>query len=194
MIITDGFVESVIFNLDPLIPVFASLYPPIGRPAEIQVEIFHSFVLMMHTNTPLDRWIETFSYNPVLCVIAGFTLDNLPKTSSYYDFINRIVLLDDHPNVIPPSFKPTKKLKKGEKQPPKNKYVVTKIVNRIISNENKFFKRLYRRPERFLQRIFVRVAVDASIALGFVPESVSASGNGTCMRTAACSYGGKNAI
>jgi len=181
--------KMLILNLDPLIPEIAPLYPPIGRPAEMQPEIFRSFVLMEHMQIPLDNWVEKLSLNPVLRVIAGFTPDNMPKTSSYYDFINRIVPLDERPEVRPVTCKPRKKLKKGEKLPPKNPGIVADLVNQVISDEDKFRRRLSRRPERFLQRIFARVAVDASVRMGLVPNSVSVSGDGTCIETGASHYG-----
>jgi hypothetical protein len=42
-----------------------------------------------------------------------------------------------------------------------------------------------------LQKIFARVAVDASVRLGLVPKSVSVSGDGTCIETGASHYGKK---
>jgi hypothetical protein len=115
----------------------------------------------------------------------------MPKTSSYYDFINRIVRLDERPEVRTVSYKPKKKLKKGEKLQPKNPGIVADLVNQVISDEERFLKRLSRRPERFLQRIFARVAVDASVSMGLIPNSVSVSGDGTCIETGASHYGKK---
>jgi hypothetical protein len=187
----DAVLKMLLLNLDPFIPEIAPLYPPVGRPAEMQPEIFRSFVLMEHMQILLDNWVEKLSLNPVLRVIAGFTLENMPKTSSYYDFINRIVPLDERPEVRPVSYKPKKKLKKGEKLPPKNPGIVAKLVNQVISDEERFLKRLSRRPERVLQRIFARVAVDASVSMGLVHKSVSVSGDGTCIETGASHYGKK---
>jgi len=181
----------LIFNLDPLIPIIMPLYPPIGRPAEMQLEIFRSLVLMEHLHMSLNNWVEKLTNNPVLRTIAGFTLDNMPNTSSYYDFINRIVPLDEKPTTRQFKSKPKDKLKKGEKLPPKNPGVVADLVARLIKDEKRFTKRLSRRPERFLQKIFARVSVDRSIELGLVPDSVSVSGDGTCVKTGASHYGKK---
>jgi len=79
----EAIVKMLILDLDPLIPVITPLYPPVGRPAELQPEIFRSFVLMKHMRFVLDNWVEKLANNPVLRTIAGFTNDNLPKTSSY---------------------------------------------------------------------------------------------------------------
>jgi len=187
----EAIMKMLVLNLDPLIPVIAPLYPPIGRPAEMQPEIFRSLVLMVHMQIPLDKWVDKLALNPVLCAIAGFTPDNMPTTSSYYDFINRIVPLDERPRVKPIKVKPKVKLKKGEKLLPKNPGVVADLVKRVLTDEKRFLTRLSRRPERFLQKIFARVAVDASINMGLIPESVSVSGDGTCIETGASSYGQK---
>ena len=187
----DAVIKMLILNLDPLIPVITPLYPLVGRPAEMQPEIFRSFVLMEHMQIPLDNWVEKLSLNPVLRAIAGFTLDNMPKTSSYYDFINRIVPLDERPEVRAIKVKPKEKLKKGEKLPPKNPGIVADLVNQVLSDEDRFLQRLSRRPERFLQRIFAKVAVDASVSMGLIPNNVSVSGDGTCIKTGASSYGKK---
>ena len=206
----EAVMKMLILNLDPLIPIITPLYPPVGRPAEMQVDIFRSFVLMEHMQIHLDNWVEKLSVNPVLRAIAGFTLDNMPKTSSYYDFINRIVPLDERPEVRPVNIKPKDKLKKGEKLPeternrrgnaafsrsenhePKNPGIVADLIKQVISDEERFLKRLSRRPERFLQKIFARVAVDASASMGFIPNNLNVSGDGTCVKTGASSYGKK---
>jgi len=187
----DAVSKMLILNLDPLIPVISPLYPPIGRPAEMQLEIFRSFVLMDDLHILLDNWVEKLTCNPVLRAIAGFTLENMPQTSSYYDFINRIVPLDERPVIKQFNRKPKDKLKKGEKLPPKNPGVVANLVGRLIKDEKRFTKRLSRRPERFLQKIFARVSVDRSVELGLVPDTVSISGDGTCVNTGASHYGKK---
>ena len=183
--------KMLILNLDPMLCEISPLYSPAGKPAQLQMEIFRSFVLMKHVQIPLNSWCDKLKINPVLRTIAGFSENNIPGTSSYYDFINRVVSLKDAPIIKQSKSKPKQKLKKGEKLPPKNKNVVAKLVERIISDEDKFLKQLSRRPERFLQRIFARVAVDSSVNLGLIPSSVDTSGDGTCIKTGSSSYGKK---
>jgi len=183
--------KMLILNLDPLIPIISPLYPICGRPAVMQIDIFRSCVLMKSLDIPLSLWVEKLTHNPVLRIIAGFTLDDMPKTSSYYDFINRVVPLDEQSIFRAFKNKPKKKLKKGEKLPPKNTGVIDKLVNLVINDEKRFRRLLSRRPERFLQKIFARVSVDASVELGLVPDSVDTSGDGTCMETGASQYGKK---
>jgi len=184
----DAIIKMIMLDLDPMLPVIRTLYPSNGRPAELQVEIFRSFILMVHMGIPLDKWVYKLSVNPVLRIIAGFNSDKMPGTSSYYDFINRIVPMDDRPVIKHFLPKPKIKLKKGEKLPPKNVNIVASLVNRIINDEMRFRRLLSRRPERFLQKIFARVAVDASVNIGLVPKNVSVSGDGTCIETGASIY------
>jgi len=187
----DSISKMLILNLDPLKDIITPLYSLTGRPAEMQPEIFRSLILMNDLGIQLDNWTEKLRLNPVLRTIAGFTLDNLVNTSSYYDFINRIIRLDERPRLKKIKFKPKEKLKKGEKLPPKNPGIVAKIVNQIINNNDKFIEQLDRRPERFLQKIFAKVCVSKSIEIGIVPDSVSISGDGTCIETGASPSGVK---
>ena len=185
----DAVLKMLILDLDPLLPVIEPLYSFTGRPAELQMEIFRSFILMSHTRVPFNNWTSKLAHNPVLRTIAGFTTYNLPSTSSYYDFINRIIPLTDAPILKSFKPKPKRKLKKGDKLPPKNKDIVAKLVDRVISDENTFLRQLSRRPERFLQKIFARVAVDSSLKMGLIPSAVSVSGDGTCVETGSSHYG-----
>lgn len=154
--------KMLILNLAPLEAVIAGLYPPIGRMAERQMEIIRSFILMCKVGIPLDKWLDKLTNCPILRIIAGFTPETLVKTSSYYDFINRIVPLEEGPVTRTFKKKPKEKLNKGEKLPPKNTGVVNKLVRQAIDGFGKLQKRLSRRPERFLQRIFARVNIDSS--------------------------------
>jgi hypothetical protein len=183
--------KMLILDLDPLKDVIVHLYPPIGRPAQVQSEIFRSLILMNHLQIPLDKWTQKLENNCVLRTIAGFTSNNLPKTSSYYDFINRIIDLDERPKLRTKKAKPRKKLKKGEKLPPKNPGIVATLVKQFIDDEAKFQRRLNRRKEGFLQKIFASVSVASSRELGLISESVSVSGDGTCIETGASHYGTK---
>jgi len=185
----DAICKMIILDLDPLESVIAPLYPPIGKMADVQMEIYRSCVLMKHCEVPLNNWVEKLENNPVLRIIAGFTEYNMPKTSSYYDFINRIVPLDERPLTKAFKRKPTKKLGKNEKLPPKNPNITGKLADSIISDEQGVLRRLSRRPERFLQKIFAQVAVQSSINLGLIPQNLDISGDGTCIETGASSYG-----
>jgi hypothetical protein len=187
----DAISKMLILNLDPLEAQIAPLYPPTGKMADRQMEIFRSFVLMKHVGIPLNNWVAKLKNNPVLRTIAGFTDLNMPQTSSYYDFMNRIVKLDERPRTKAFKRKPKTKLGKNVKLPPKNPNITTKLKDAYFDDEEKFMRRLSGRAERYLQKIFASVAVNPSIEMGLITQNADISGDGTCIETGACSYGRK---
>lgn len=176
--------KVVILNLDPLEQLMRPLYSTTGRPAENQPEIFRSLVLMVCLKYPLDKWVVKLSLNPVLQAACGFH-GKLPGTASYYDFINRLIVLDEKPRCKSKKRKPRKK-HGNKKLPPKRPGIVRKVAKEVLKG-----RRLNNRPERFLQEIFALLAVKPSIDLGLVPKTVSISGDGTCIKTGASHYGVK---
>ena len=171
-----------ILNLDPMKSIIAPLYSTTGRPSLHQPEIFRSLVLMNDLAFSLDKWIVKLSNNPVLQIACGFT-GKLPGIASYYDFISRIIKLDEKSRIKPKKRKPKKKFGK-KKMPHKRKGVVQMLVDRILHG-----RRFNLRPERLLQEIFAKVCVQSSIDLGLVHNAVKISGDGTCIVTGASPYG-----
>ena len=173
-----------ILNLDPLKDLISPLYSFTGRPSENQAEIFRSLILMNALGLPLDKWLPKLSNNQVLQIACGFT-GKLPAVASYYDFISRIIKISDEPRLKSKKQKPKKKYGK-EKMPLKHSGIVQKLVKQILKG-----RRFNLRPERLLQEIFAKVCVQASINLGLVPQTLSISGDGTCVLTGASHYGVK---
>jgi len=174
-----------ILNLDPLKPIIAPLYSNTGRPSENQQGIFRAFILLNDLGLSLDEWVAKLPKNRVLQAACGFADGKLPGVASYYDFINRIVKLDEKPRVKPRKRKSKKKYGKS-KMPHKREGTVQMLVNRILKG-----RRFNNRPERVLQEIFARVCVQASVDLGLVPTKVAVSGDGTCIKTGASPFGRK---
>ena len=171
-----------ILNLDPLKPLVAPHYSSTGRPAKNQSEIFRSLILMNDLGLSLDEWVDKLSNNPALQFACGFQ-GKPPRVASYYDFINRIIKLDEKPRHKPKKRKSKKKYGKG-KMPPKHPGIVQKLVDQILKG-----RRFNLRPERLLQEIFAKVCVQPSIDLGLIPKSIAISGDGTCIVTGASPYG-----
>ena len=130
----------------------------------------------------LDKWVDKLSKNRVLQIACGFC-GKLPGIASYYDFIDRIVSLQEKPRHKPKRRKPKEKYGK-EKMPTKRPGAVNRLVARILKG-----RRFNKRPERMLQEVFAKVCVQPSIDLGLVPQAVSISGDGTCIKTGASPYG-----
>jgi len=132
-----------------------------------------------------DNWVKKLENNFVLRTICGFD-DHLPGIASYYDFINRIVRLKEPPRRKKKKRKPSKKLGKGKKMPPKRPGIVQRLVDKIIAG-----RRFSQRLEFVLQKIFADVCVQKSIDFGLVPQTISISGDGTCIPTGASNFGVK---
>ena len=178
--------KLLILNLDNLKEIISPLYSNIGRPSNFQPEIFRSFILMNTLGITLDKWILKLNHNSTLQAAIGVTEDNIPCASSHYDFINRLINIDECSRVKPKNPKPQKKLGKNVKLPNKHPKIVEKLVAKILSGRSFSF-----RPEKTLQTIFARVAVDSSLELGIISENLDVSGDGTCIKTGASSYGVK---
>ena len=175
-----------ILNLDKLEKIIAPLYSEIGRPSNFQPELFRSFVLMISLKLPLDKWLHKLKHNPVLQAVVGVTSENIPSASSHYDLINRLIKIDECPKIKLKKRKPTKKLGKNVKMPNRHPKIVERLVAKILCGRSFSI-----RPEKTLQTIFARVAVDSSVELGIVPKNLDVSGDGTCIKTGASSYGVK---
>lgn len=175
-----------ILNLDKLKKIIAPLYSNIGRPSNFQPEIFRSFILMNMLNIPLDRWVLKLTHNPVLQTAIGVTQDTIPCVSSHYDFINRLIKIDESSKIKIKKAKPRKKLGKNIKMPNRHPHIVARLVTKILCGRS-----FSCRPEKTLQTIFARVAVDSSVEQGIIPENVDVSGDGTCIKTASSPYGVK---
>ena len=183
--------EDVISKLyilptDKLQKVMLPLYADIGRPSESQPEIFRSYVAMNELGIKLDAWLAKLKNNEVLRTAVGVTEETIPSASSHYDFINRIIDMDEKPKIRLKKRKPSKKLGKNIKMPNKNPGVVARLVAKILCG-----RRLNSRPERHLQQIFADVAVASSRELGIIPNEIDISGDGTCIESGASHYGVK---
>lgn len=71
---------------------------------------------MQHMGFALNNWVPKLEKNFLLRTICGF-LDKMPNFASYYDFINRIIDLDERPRLKRKKRKPSKKIGKGKKLP-----------------------------------------------------------------------------
>jgi len=175
-----------LLNLDPLQDIIKQLYSVTGRKSKSQPEIFRAFILMNHLGLSLDQWIHKVKYNAVLRIAAGFDSDTLPAIASYYDFINRIIRIDEKPRAKHKKRKPSKKIGKGKKLPPKKPGAVGRLVKQILKG-----RRFDTRPELCLQRIFAEVCVRQSLELGLLASILTVSGDGTCIHTGASHFGVK---
>jgi len=179
-----------ILDLDELKDIISFRFSNIGRPAQFQPEIFRSFILMLSRGiTSITRWINILNHSPLYCILIGFPFDNIPSLGAHYKFLKRLWISDenyDKPKLLPFKTKPKNKLKKNHKKSEKSSGIVKKLVDKII--EGCSFKR---RPERLFQKIFNKISVEKSASFGLLGDinKLNISGDGTCIKTGASSYG-----
>ena len=187
--------KMLILDLDSMKEIVASLYSTIGAPAINQPDIFRSLILQFSLKISLNEFYQKLLVNRVIRTIAGFTQDNVPGIASFYDLMYRLYPIKEEPVLRAPYSKPKpepgEKLKKGEKMPPKNPGITAQLADMIINKQDRFESLLNRRQERYLQKIFSNVSLDKSVSLGLIPISFSISGDGTPIKTGACTQGKK---
>lgn len=182
-------------DLDNLLPVIRHLYSDTGRPAKNQQGIIRSLVLMLDTgNHSITDWAPMVAADRILCAACGFEFGDAPSYASYYDFIKRLWLASHTQHVKrklkPKSFysKPRKKLKAGQKLPPKHSGVVKKLVSLTIRG-----KLREERPEKIFQVFLSRCVVDKSVKMGILgdPDKLSIAMDGSCYNSGASHFGVK---
>ncbi|MDL2302762.1 hypothetical protein LJC58_10510 [Lachnospiraceae bacterium OttesenSCG-928-D06] len=185
-------------NLDPILALLLPYYSTTGRPALFQPEIIRSFILMLDTKeTSIKRWIHTLHSNPLMAFLIGCSPGCVPSLGAHYDFISRLWLRDKdiqkqlrlRKHKFNFFVKPKKlRLKKGEKLPLSSPGVVKKMAA-FFRNDRSFSGR----AEKLLQQLFVLAAVVPSVDLGLIlPESLTVSGDGTCLPVPSSHYGIKD--
>lgn len=184
-----------ILDLDPIKTLLVQYYSITGAPAKNQPELFRSFILMSELRVhSITKWVEMLEHNQILCTMIGLSQSEIHKVGSYYDLINRVWL--SNPEIeyefehSPHNFrrKPSKKLEKNKKQPPRHPGIIQKFVD--LALEGKTFES---RPEMLMQQIFAKIGVEPSAKEGLYGDikNLPVSGDGTCINSGASSYSNK---
>lgn len=182
-----------LLDLDNLLPIIKPLYSGTGTPARNQQGIIRSLVLMLDYNEhSITKWAKKVSSDKLLCAACGFEFDKAPSHSSYYDFIDRLWLassaLHKKRKRKPKSFysKPRKKLKAGQKLPPKHSGSVKKFA--LLAERDQLRQE---RPEKIFQDFLARCIVDKSADMGILGdlEKFSIAMDGSCYNSGASHHG-----
>jgi len=182
-----------ILDLDVLKQLFEPCFSTTGKPSNQQPEIFRSFILMSELHfSSITRWVSFLKANVILCCAIGVSPNNVPGVGSHYDFIDRLWLENpevkqNHQDSLHPfKSKPRKKLGKNQKQPPRHPGIIKKLVDLAIQGRS-----FENRPERLLQQIFAKVAVEPSSKEGLLGDinNLTISGDGTCINTGGSPFG-----
>jgi len=128
-----------LLNLDPAIPLMRAYFPSIGRPVEFDpIDFLRSLVLMADQKVfGITEWVEKLCSDRILAVLSGFKPHEIPSVGAFYDFLNRFWLEDKDTQrkrrwqLKNPLRKPRKKLKAGEKLPPKHLVLLKSLPNRF---------------------------------------------------------------
>lgn len=126
--------------------------------------------------------------------MIGLTKSEIHQGGTYYDIVNRIWLQDPEIeyqfNHALHNFKrkPSKKLGKNKKQPPRHPNIIQKFVD--LALEGKAFDS---RPEILMQQIFARVGVNPAASEGLYGDTqkLDVSVDGTCINSGGSSSGTK---
>jgi len=177
-----------LLNLDPLKDLIFPLYSNEGAPANQQPEIFRSFILMNHLGIGITGMVKKLVNNKALRTAIGVDLGNVPSIGSHYNFIDRIIRMDESSILKPVYRKPSKKYGKNVKMPSKHPDIVAKLVGKILEGES-----FDKRPEKLLQQIFAECIVKPSAKLGLLGDTknLDISGDGTCVKSGASHHGKK---
>ena len=184
-----------ILDLDTIKPLLEPLFSNTGTPSNQQPEIIRSFILMTELKEhSIPDWVDKLKSDALLCHMVGVSQDDVPGVGSHYDFIDRVWL--ENPDIEekrrdslhPFKRKPRKKLGKNQKQPPRHPGIIQKFVD--LALQGKTFES---RPEKLIQQIFAKVAVEPSAKKGLLGDTqkLATSGDGTCIETGSNPYGVK---
>ncbi len=174
-------------------PLLKPYFSTTGKPSNQQPEIFRSFILMSELHyTSIPKWVAFLKANAILCCAIGVSHKHIPGVGSHYDFIDRLWL--ENPDAIqkrqnslhPFKSKPRKKLGKNQKQPPRHPGIIKKLADLALNGQS-----FENGPERLLQQIFAKVAVEPSAKDGLLGDTsnLTISGDGTCINTGGSHYG-----
>ena len=182
-----------LLDLDLIKPLLDKVYSHTGAPANFQPEVFRSFVLMSHLGElSISKWVAKLKSDSLLALMIGVAPDKIPEVGNHYDFIDRLWLanpdIQNQDSLHPFRRKPTKKLGKNQKQPPRHPGIIQKFVD--LALQGKSFEH---RPERLIQQIFAEIGVKPSAELGLLgdTDALVVAGDGTCINTGASPYGTK---
>ncbi|UCE06485.1 MAG: hypothetical protein JSW07_00130 [bacterium] len=159
--------------------------------------MMRSLLLMKQTEEhSITKWVQSLKNSDVYAILSGFDPDDVPGIGTFYDFIERLAVIDkdleNEKQKQPKEFKrkPKKKLKQNQKQPPKHPDIVNKMVNRVLKYEH---HPPYLGQPQLVLDIFSQCFVLPSANKGLLgdTQNMAISGDGTLIKTGASPYGRK---
>ena len=190
----DVFIKLFYLDLSSVSHILKSRYSHQGAPARSPEDMLRSLLAMTELGiTSIDEWIQFLRSFPSLAIISGFLPEDTPGVGTFYDFFNKLYLMDKD-----------KSLAKGKtrfKRKPKKKRtgrnyegVIRKLIDRAVREDTrkKANSSSHQAPDYLLQKIFKECFVIPSARLGLIDlDNLSVAGDGTKIKTFASPYGKK---
>ena len=91
----DIYLELINFDLSRANSILKFPYSNIGAPARASDNMLRSLLAMAPSGiTSIDEWVDLLRSFPSLAIISGFTPENSPGVGTFYDFFDRVYLMD----------------------------------------------------------------------------------------------------
>ncbi len=125
--------------------------------------MLRSYLLFLLTNPTIGitKWIDEMHRVPLYAILSGFEPGDIPGVGTFYDFFRRL-WGQEKDNIKPKIQRKRKKLKKGEKQVPKDPGIVEKLVNRFRHDAVSFVASSIEFLQRFALGTIGRMLLDAA--------------------------------
>ncbi len=159
-------------------------YSNFGPKPRLPSCMLRSYLFSIQLKISITSWVAQMKVCPLYAIISGFEFGNTPGVGTFYDFFNRLWLLDDD-NINPHFHKPKPKVKKPTKKGDKAKSIEKTTVEELFKDfENNTLSP--NQPYSLLLNIYKQQFLDVSIQNGFIDsDNISAAGDGTPIVTSA---------
>lgn len=184
--------KLLITDLSSITPMLEHTFSNRGPMPRDPASMIRAYLLMLLVNpaSSITKWVASLARTPLYAIISGFNPGDTPGVGTFYDFFDRLWLLDT-PNIKSNlkhkkrKKKKNKKVKKGEKQPPKKANTVEKLIKRHFKYGSKKKEIVTDFLFEFFQSAFLKTSDELGL-LGDTTKGISIAGDGTPIAT--CSY------
>lgn len=199
----DVYVKLINLDLSRVNSILKFCYSNWGTSARAPDDMLRSLLAMALSGiTSIDEWVDLLRSFPSLAIISGFTPEDTPGVGTFYDFFDRLYLMDKDESKAKGKGRFRRKPKRSKEQEKKedalsehnHKGVIQRLVDRAIREDakEKNSKSSCKAPEYLLQKIFKECFVIPSAGLGLIDlDNLNVSGDGSKIATFASCYGKK---
>lgn len=178
-------------NFDPAFPLIQSMFSSTGRPANCTIQLFRAFFYgARYALSPKSLRKKLLNERAIRAICGFQSSDEVPAIGTFYNFLSRMVPIKEEKKLRSPIRKKELKTDLGDDGKLKDKRPqarTTRLAERIIDQKVS----LADTPDRFMQSLFAKIAVDPSVQAGLIEREWIVSGDGTCFYTGASSKGKK---